>query len=216
MKRALLLIDLQNDFCPGGALAVNGGDQVIEIANRAISVCLAANVPVIASQDWHPADHGSFAVNAHANVGELGELDGLAQIWWPVHCVQGETGAQFHPTLNRQDIEWVVQKGTQANIDSYSAFFDNGHRTKTELDGWLKARKITHLIVMGLATDYCVKFSVLDALALGYVTDVLVEGCCGVNLSPDDSQNALKEMEQRGANLLDLDHVIASLMSSHT
>lgn len=213
MSRALLLIDLQNDFCPGGALPVNEGDQVIEIANHAISACLTANVPVIASQDWHPADHGSFAVNAHANVGEAGELDGLSQIWWPVHCLQGEAGAQFHPALNQQAIEWVVQKGAQTNIDSYSAFFDNGHRAQTKLDSWLKARKITHLTIMGLATDYCVKFTVLDALALGYQTDVLVEGCRGVNLSPDDSQKALAEMARHGANLLTLAQVIASLNS---
>ncbi|PWC09607.1 bifunctional nicotinamidase/pyrazinamidase [Brenneria roseae subsp. americana] len=211
MNRALLLIDLQNDFCPGGALAVNEGDRVIEIANRAISACLPANIPVIASQDWHPADHGSFAVNAHANVGEVGELHGLPQIWWPVHCVQGGAGAQFHPALNQQAITWVVQKGTQSDIDSYSAFFDNGHRAETGLDGWLKARNITHLTVMGLATDYCVKFSVLDALTLGYETDVLIDGCRGVNLRPDDSQSALKEMEQHGAKLLGLEQVIASL-----
>ncbi|MBJ7220724.1 MULTISPECIES: bifunctional nicotinamidase/pyrazinamidase [unclassified Brenneria] len=211
MNRALLLIDLQNDFCPGGALAVNEGDRVIDVANRAIAACVTANIPVIASQDWHPADHGSFAVNANAPLGETGELDGLPQVWWPVHCVQDRPGAQFHPALHRQAIEWVVRKGTQADIDSYSAFFDNGHRAKTELDDWLRSRQITHLTVMGLATDYCVKFSVLDALALGYKTDVLTEGCRGVNLRPEDSQTALQEMQRHGANPISLKNFIASL-----
>ncbi|MFE8149717.1 bifunctional nicotinamidase/pyrazinamidase [Brenneria goodwinii] len=211
MNRALLLIDLQNDFCPGGALAVSEGDRVIEVANRAIAACAAANVAIIASQDWHPANHGSFAVNANAPVGEIGELDGLPQVWWPVHCVQNQPGAQFHPALNQQAIDWVVRKGTQANIDSYSAFFDNGHRAKTDLDDWLRAHGVTHLTVMGIATDYCVKFSVLDALALGYKTDVLVEGCRGVNLNPQDSRTALQEMQRQGANLIDLDTFTAEL-----
>ncbi|MDX5626792.1 MULTISPECIES: bifunctional nicotinamidase/pyrazinamidase [unclassified Brenneria] len=211
MKKALLLIDLQNDFCPGGALAVSEGDRVIELANRAIAACVASDVAVIASQDWHPANHGSFAVNAGKPVGETGELDGLPQVWWPVHCVQGQPGAEFHPTLNRQAITWVVRKGTQAHIDSYSAFFDNGHRAKTDLDDWLRAHAVTHLTVMGIATDYCVKFSVLDALALGYQTEVLAEGCRGVNLNPQDSQHALREMQRKGANLIDLDTFISSL-----
>ncbi|QTF08307.1 bifunctional nicotinamidase/pyrazinamidase [Brenneria izadpanahii] len=211
MNSALLLIDLQNDFCPGGALAVKEGDRVIEVANRAIAACAASNVAVIASQDWHPANHGSFAVNANASVGEIGELDGLPQVWWPVHCVQDQPGARFHPALNQQAIEWVVRKGTQANIDSYSAFFDNGHRAKTDLDDWLRAHDVTHLIIMGIATDYCVKFSVLDALALGYKTDVLVDGCRGVNLNPEDSRLALQEMQRQGASLIDLDTFIAAL-----
>ncbi|RLM26857.1 nicotinamidase [Brenneria alni] len=215
MNKALLLIDLQNDFCPGGALAVTGGDWVIDVANLAITACCAADMPVIASQDWHPANHGSFAVNANATVGETGELDGLPQVWWPVHCVQDQPGAQFHPALNQQAIEWVVRKGTQANIDSYSAFFDNGHRAKTELDDWLRARNITHLTVMGIATDYCVKFSVLDALALGYKTDVLVDGCRGVNLNPEDSQTALQQMQRQGANLIDLNTLMSQLTSTH-
>lgn len=211
MNKALLLIDLQNDFCPGGALPVNEGDKVIEIANRAIEACLTANIPIIASQDWHPSDHGSFAVNANANVGEIGVLDGLPQRWWPVHCVQEQAGAQFHPALNQQAIQWVVQKGTQPNIDSYSAFFDNGHRAETALHDWLKARNITHLIVMGLATDYCVKFTVLDALSLGYHVEVLLEGCRGVNIDSGDSDNALLEMKQRGAHLVNLESAITRL-----
>lgn len=206
MKRALLLIDLQNDFCPGGALAVPHGDDTITVANRAIAASQTAGVAVLASQDWHPADHLSFAANhSDAVIGECGELAGLPQIWWPVHCVQGQHGADFHPALNTSAFSLIIQKGTQTDIDSYSAFFDNGHRAQTILDGWLRQQEITHLTVMGLATDYCVKATVLDALALKYQVDVLIEGCRGVNLRPEDSQNALNEMERQGARLITLE-----------
>lgn len=211
MKKALLLIDLQNDFCPGGALAVRGGDEVIDIANQAIAAAGDAGMAIVASQDWHPAAHLSFAANhSAATVGEVGELDGLPQIWWPVHCVQGQRGAAFHPRLNRHAINYVVQKGTQANIDSYSAFFDNGHRAKTALDHWLKHRQITHLAVMGLATDYCVKSTILDALELGYRVDVLADGCRGVNLHADDSRRALDEVRHRGAGIIALDDFLTA------
>ncbi|MEH0875825.1 bifunctional nicotinamidase/pyrazinamidase [Pectobacterium cacticida] len=213
MKKALLLIDLQNDFCPGGSLAVKEGDRVIDIANRAIDACEAAGVTIIASQDWHPANHGSFAANAHASIGDTGELNGLPQVWWPVHCVQHTAGADLHPALHRSAIQWIVRKGTQPEVDSYSAFFDNGHRVKTDLDAWLRAHQITHLTIMGLATDYCVKFSVLDAIDLGYHTEVLVDGCRGVNLLPNDSDAALQEMAQRGAILTDITRFLATLPS---
>lgn len=208
MKTALLLIDLQNDFCPGGALAVAEGDQTIAIANQAIEACLARQEAVIASQDWHPANHRSFAVNSHAQPGTLGELEGLPQVWWPIHCVQGTSGAAFHPQLKQQALAAVFRKGENPNIDSYSAFFDNGRRTQTALDSWLKSQGITHLAVMGLATDYCVKFSVLDALHLGYHTMVITEGCRGVNLQPEDSQQALLAMQQAGAQLVTLSQFI--------
>lgn len=208
MKAALLLIDLQNDFCPGGALAVADGDATIVIANQAIDACCVRNERVIASQDWHPANHRSFAINANAAVGTLGELEGLPQVWWPVHCVQDTLGAELHPRLQQQHISAVFRKGQDPNIDSYSAFFDNGHRTSTPLDSWLKKQGITHLTVMGLATDYCVKFSVLDALSLGYQAQVIVDGCRGVNLQPEDSQQALLEMQQAGAKLMTLSQFI--------
>ncbi|ATA17888.1 nicotinamidase/pyrazinamidase [Gibbsiella quercinecans] len=204
MNTALLLIDLQNDFCHGGALAVKDGDATIAVANQAMAASAARGEPVVASQDWHPADHRSFAVNSHSEVGTLGELEGLPQIWWPVHCVQGSHGAAFHPQLHQQAITQVVKKGLDPAIDSYSAFFDNGHRAATALDGWLKANNIRQLAVMGLATDYCVKFTVLDALLLGYSVKVIVDGCRGVNLQPDDSELALQTMHQAGAELITL------------
>lgn len=208
MKTALLLIDLQNDFCPGGALGVAEGDATIAVANQAIAASLARSETVIASQDWHPADHRSFAVNSNAQIGTLGELEGLPQIWWPVHCVQDTLGAELHPQLDKQSIEAIFRKGKNPDIDSYSVFFDNGHRAQTTLDGWLKEHGITHLTVMGLATDYCVKFSVLDALRLGYQTQVIVDGCRGVNWQPDDSEQALAEMQSAGAQLVTLSQFI--------
>lgn len=204
MKSALLLIDLQNDFCPGGALAVQDGDAVISVANQAMQACRSLGIAVAASQDWHPQAHGSFAENAHAEPWTLGELDGLPQVWWPVHCVQGQPGADFHPQLDSQKIDYVVRKGQNVDIDSYSAFFDNAHRAATDLHPWLQQQQVKRLIVMGLATDYCVKFTVLDALQLDYEVVLLAAGCRGVNLNPQDSQDALEQMQQAGATLITL------------
>ncbi|UWS34962.1 bifunctional nicotinamidase/pyrazinamidase [Erwinia pyrifoliae] len=202
IRQALLLIDLQNDFCPGGALAVSEGDQTIAVANRLAAEFQRRGETVIATLDWHPAGHGSFASNAGTIVGTQGDLNGLPQIWWPDHCVQHSHGAQLHPLLDRAAISLLVHKGENAEIDSYSAFYDNGQRHQTLLHGWLREHGITALTVMGLATDYCVKFSVLDALALGYRVTVVTAGCRGVNLHPDDSDNALLSMTQAGAILI--------------
>ncbi|TKI08167.1 bifunctional nicotinamidase/pyrazinamidase [Martelella alba] len=204
MKQALILIDLQNDFCQGGALAVPDGDAVIPVANEAMTVSRRRGIPVVASIDWHPADHRSFAINSGGEIGELGELEGLPQVWWPVHCVQHSPGAQLHPALNAAGIDQRVYKGCQTDIDSYSAFYDNGHRGRTVLHAWLKERNISALLIMGLATDYCVKFTVLDALSLGYTVMVLTDGCRGVDLTPGDSGAALEAMRMAGARLATL------------
>ncbi|HHG8772517.1 TPA: bifunctional nicotinamidase/pyrazinamidase [Raoultella planticola] len=204
-NRALLLVDLQNDFCAGGALAVPEGDSTIDIANRLIDWCLARDETVVASQDWHPANHGSFASQHQAEPYTQGELDGLAQTFWPDHCVQNREGAALHPLLKQQAIAAVFHKGENPAIDSYSAFFDNGHRQKTRLDDWLRERAIRELIVVGLATDYCVKFTVLDALDLGYAVNVITDGCRGVNIQPQDSAHAFMEMAAAGATLYTLD-----------
>ncbi|MEN0617054.1 bifunctional nicotinamidase/pyrazinamidase [Klebsiella indica] len=203
-QRALLLIDLQNDFCAGGALAVPQGDSTVEIANQLIDWSLARGEIVVASQDWHPANHGSFASQHQAEPYTQGELDGLAQTFWPDHCVQNSAGAALHPLLKQQDITAVFRKGENPAIDSYSAFFDNGRRQKTELDAWLRERGITELTVLGLATDYCVKFSVLDALSLDYRVNVITDGCRGVNIHPQDSAQAFMAMAAAGATLYTL------------
>ena len=203
-QRALLLVDLQNDFCAGGALAVAEGDSTVDVANALIAWCKARGEAVVASQDWHPADHGSFASQHNAEPFSQGELDGLAQTLWPDHCVQQTEGAQLHPLLNQHAIDAMFHKGENPLIDSYSAFFDNEHRQQTALDEWLRHHEVGELIVMGLATDYCVKYTVLDALKLGYRVNVITDGCRGVNLNAQDSALAFMEMSTAGATLYTL------------
>ncbi|MDF7760891.1 bifunctional nicotinamidase/pyrazinamidase [Kosakonia cowanii] len=202
--RALLLVDLQNDFCAGGALAVAGGDSTVDVANRLIPWFKSRGEPVLTSLDWHPVNHGSFASQHGVEPFVIGELDGLPQTFWPDHCVQGSEGAALHPLLDQQAIDAVFHKGENPLIDSYSAFFDNGHRQQTALHGWLQAHSIRELMVMGLATDYCVKFTVQDALQLGYEVNVITDGCRGVNLHADDSAQAFMAMASGGATLYTL------------
>jgi len=198
--RALLLIDLQYDFCPGGALAVANGHETIPVANR----LMPKFSTIIATQDWHPPHHGSFAVNHPGKKPyDMHELGGLPQVMWPAHCVQNTRGAELHHALDRNLITEVFQKGTDPSIDSYSGFYDNGHRKATGLGDWLKQRDIKDLFVMGLATDYCVKFTTLDARQLGFNVSLVVDGCRGVNLEPDDSAKAIEEMRAAGATIIE-------------
>jgi nicotinamidase/pyrazinamidase len=193
--RALLLIDIQNDFLPGGALAVANGDQVVPAANR----LMPEYELVVATQDWHPADHGSFASqHPGRRASEVIRLDGLEQILWPDHCVQGTRGAEFAPGLNTTGIHHVIQKGTDRNIDSYSGFFDNARRKATGLAQYLRGRGVDEVHIMGLATDYCVKFTALDAVGLGFKTKVLTEGVQGVELNAGDCRRAIEEMRAAG------------------
>jgi nicotinamidase/pyrazinamidase len=197
--KALILVDIQNDFVPGGALAVPAGDEVVAVANR---VQEHFDV-VVATQDWHPDDHGSFAANHDAKrPGDIINLHGLRQTLWPHHCVQETRGADFVTDLETDRIEEVFQKGTDPRIDSYSGFFDNGRRRSTGLGDFLKARGVNEVYVMGLATDYCVKFTALDAVELGFTTRLIEDGCRGVELKEGDSDNALEEMRQKGVELL--------------
>lgn len=194
--KALLLIDIQNDFMPGGALAVPGGDEVIPVVNA----LMPQFELIVATQDWHPADHGSFAANHPGReVFEVVDLDGLPQTLWPVHCVQHTGGALFAPGLDTRRIDRVFTKGMNPKIDSYSGLFDNGHRASTGLGEWLREKGVTHLTVAGVATDYCVKFTVLDALGAGFTVEVAAAACRGVNLSPGDAEKAIEEMRAAGA-----------------
>lgn len=193
---ALLLIDIQNDFLPGGALAVPGGDEIIPLVNALIPQFEM----IVATQDWHPPDHGSFAVNHPGKkVFEMTDLYGLPQVLWPVHCVQDTGGALFAPGLDTRRIARVFPKGTDARIDSYSGFFDNGHRGDTGLAGWLKKQRVTELTLCGLATDYCVKFTALDALECGFEVNLHLPACRGVDLQGGDCKRAIAEMRERGA-----------------
>ena len=165
---ALLLVDLQNDFCAGGALAVPEGDSTVEVANALIDWSLARGEPIVASQDWHPRITAVSPASTRWNPTPRASWTAWRKLSGRIHCVQHSEGAALHPLLKQQAIAAVFHKGQNRIIDSYSAFFDNGHRQKTELDGWLRGQGIVELTVLGLATDYCVKFTVLDALALGY------------------------------------------------
>jgi nicotinamidase/pyrazinamidase len=197
--KALILVDIQNDFLPGGALAVPKGDEVIPIANRFIP----AFDLVVATQDWHPADHGSFASrHAGRKVGDLIELNGLPQVLWPDHCVQDTRGAAFADSLEAGRINRVFRKGTDPGIDSYSGFFDNGHRKSTGLGEFLKSQGVEEVCVMGLATDYCVKSTAIDARKLGFRVSLVLDGVRGVELKAGDCWRALEEMMNAGVRLV--------------
>jgi nicotinamidase/pyrazinamidase len=195
MARALILVDLQYDFCPGGSLAVAHGNETIAVANRVMRQFST----VVATQDWHPADHKSFAINnPGTRPGDVIELAGKPQVMWPAHCVQGSAGARLHEGLERERISEIVQKGTDPAIDSYSGFFDNGHAKATGLADWLRAHGIDQVYVMGLATDYCVKFTALDARQLGLEVYLIADGCRAVELAPGDGERAIAEMRAAG------------------
>ena len=199
-SEALILIDIQNDFCPGGALAVPEGDQVAAVANAV----MPAFSLVIATQDFHPQEHLSFASNHEGKSAYEGiDLDGLPQVLWPDHCVQGTHGAELHDELHEELIGRVVQKGLDPRIDSYSGFFDNGHRKSTGLADWLRERWVTRVYVMGLTTDYCVKATALDARELGFDTWVIEDGCRPVELHPGDSDRAFGAMRAAGATIVE-------------
>ncbi|MCX7121263.1 MAG: nicotinamidase [Gammaproteobacteria bacterium] len=180
MNSALLLVDLQIDFCPGGSLPVEKGDEVIAIADKIMPYFKT----IIASQDWHPKNHVSFIS------------------LWPEHCVQNTKGAEFHPKLNIKKITKVFKKGTDINIDSYSAFYDNAHLKSTGLTEYLRQNNITDLYVMGLATDYCVKFSCLDAIADGFRVYLIEDACRGINAEKHGIENAIKAMQDSGVKLM--------------
>jgi len=198
-KRALVMVDLQNDFCKGGHLAVPGGDEVIPLANQ-----LQQRFDlIVASQDWHPQDHTSFAVNHPGSaVGDVLLIDHMTQILWPEHCVQNSHGASFHPDLDTHKITKIFHKGAQKNIDSYSAFFDNAHDQSTGLGEYLNNKNVKDVYIIGLATDYCVKYSTLDALKLGFSVYVIEDACRGVGLKNDDIANAYNEMRAAGAKII--------------
>ena len=197
--KALILVDIQNDFLPGGALPVPEGDAIIPVANKVQPVFPL----VVATQDWHPANHGSFAASHPGRkVFDQIHLNGLPQTLWPGHCVQNTRGAELAETLNRQRITKVFPKGTDAGIDSYSGLFDNGHRKSTGLGEWLKEKRITEVFVCGLATDYCVKFTALDAAQMGFRTHFIEDASRGVNLRPGDVRNAVEEMKRAGIVVL--------------
>jgi nicotinamidase/pyrazinamidase len=197
MKTALLIIDVQNDFLPGGSLAVANGDQIIPNINEIQS----GYDLVVATQDWHPADHGSFASQHPGHpVYETIELNGLPQVLWPDHCVQGSFGARLSDDLNQERIAAIFRKGMDAEIDSYSAFFDNGQRKTTGLEGYLKGLGVKEVHVCGLAADYCVFFSAMDALSLGFRVAILDKATKAIN--PEGYAKAKRELIDSGGKII--------------
>lgn len=202
--KALLLVDLQNDFLPGGALPVPCGDEVIEIANRLQSKFDL----VIATQDWHPANHLSFAANHPGKQpGDEIMLHGARQVLWPVHCVQNSPGAELAPGLDKRFIRQRFSKGVDREIDSYSAFFDDQHLRSTGLGEYLREQGVDEVYVLGLATDYCVKATALDAVELDYRTWLIQDACRGVNLNPRDAERAIDEMRAAGVRVVRSDEL---------
>jgi nicotinamidase/pyrazinamidase len=198
--RALIVVDVQNDFLPGGALAVPRGDEIVPEVNR----LMPGYGLVVATQDWHPAGHGSFA-SAHPGrrPGDLAELDGLPQVLWPDHCVQGTPGADLAPGLHAPGIARVFRKGEDPSVDSYSGFYDNGRRRATGLAAWLRGRGVTAVDVVGLATDYCVRATAVDAAAEGFAARVLLRACRGVHLAPGDVDRAVAAMRAAGVGVVE-------------
>lgn len=193
---ALIVIDVQNDFCPGGALAVAGGDEIIARINRLMDEFAT----VVLTQDWHPKDHSSFAAN-HPGAApfSLTEMPYGPQVLWPVHCVQGTDGAAFHPALRTNPAQLVIRKGFRAGIDSYSAFFENDKTTAIGLHGYLQERGVKAVTLVGLATDYCVAYSALDAARLGYAVTVLEGACRAIDLN---GSLATAQAETRAAGVI--------------
>ena len=208
---ALLLVDLQNDFCSGGSLAVPGGDEVMPLANELMSYFDI----VVASQDFHPHNHVSFAANhPEAGVGDVVMVDHIPQMLWPIHCVQDTEGAAFHHALDQHRITKIVHKGVNPNIDSYSAFFDNEHLSSTGLDDYLKSIEIKTVFLLGLATDYCVKYTAIDAKKLGFDVVVILDACRGVEMNKGDIDAAINEMRHNGIQIMTVEAVKSMLADS--
>jgi nicotinamidase/pyrazinamidase len=206
--KALLLVDIQNDFLPGGALEVPRGDEVIPVASR---LARSADL-VVATKDWHPPDHKSFAPNHPGRKpGDVIDLNGTEQVLWPPHCVQHTPGSELAPGLETSQIAEIFYKGIDPEIDSYSAFFDNRHLRATGLGDYLRERGAEEIFIAGLATDYCVRWTALDAAELGFGTVVVEDGCRGIDLNPGDIKRALEEMRRAGVRIVGSDSLLGAV-----
>ena len=194
---ALLVIDVQNDFCPNGALAVTGGDTIVNGINAEMDRFDA----VILTQDWHPQGHSSFATSHQAKPMTVIEMPYGPQVLWPDHCIQGSTGASFHPELNSDNADVIVRKGYNPAIDSYSAFFENDHKTPTGLDGYLRTCGITTITLVGLATDFCVNYSAVDAARLGFEVTVDLNLCRAIDFDGSLAA-AIAGMKDAGVSII--------------
>ena len=198
--KALIIIDVQNDFCPGGALAVPEGDQIIPLINK-----LSGRFKrVVATQDWHPEDHLSFAVN-HPGKKEFDVIDykGMKQVLWPSHCVSGTPGAEFHTYLNTENVDLILRKGNNPQIDSYSAFRENDKKTLTGLEGYLKNLAVKHTYLCGLALDYCVFYSAMDSRELEFETYVIIDATKGIDSPEGNIDKSLAIMKEAGIRIVE-------------
>lgn len=199
--KALIVVDVQKDFCDGGSLAVPKGDEVVPVINELMES--KKYDLIVSTLDWHPKDHKSFASNNKgAKIGDLGELNGLPQVMWPDHCIKNTEGSQYHQDLDVSKIDESITKGANKEVDSYSGFFDNDKKSETRLKKVLIENNITEVDVVGLALDYCVKATAIDSYNLGFKTKVILKATRAVNLNPDDGENAVKEMKDMGIEVL--------------
>ena len=198
IERVLLILDVQNDFCPGGNLAVETGDEVVPVINR-ITPSFSR---VVATQDWHPPDHVSFAsMHPGRKPLDVVDADGIEQVLWPDHCVQGTRGAELHPRLETGRIGLLLRKGMRPGLDSYSAFFENDHRTDTGLRHYLKGMGLREVFVCGLTTDYCVFSSAMDARKLGFRVTLIRDACRGVGFPEGSVERALAALQKAGVRM---------------
>lgn len=202
-KNVLVIIDLQNDFCPGGALPVSDGDKIIPVINTIIDKFFK----VVATQDWHPQNHVSFASTHGKNIGDVIQIDNLTQILWPDHCVQGSFGAQLHSALNQKSIDLILRKGTAPNVDSYSAFLENDKKTETGLHYWLNGLGIKKVYICGLALDYCVYYSACDSVKYGFETYVILDATKGVNQPQGSIEKAIQHMKSLGIKFINHEEI---------
>ncbi|MFW6172301.1 MAG: bifunctional nicotinamidase/pyrazinamidase [Elusimicrobiota bacterium] len=199
-KKALVIVDVQNDFCPGGALAVPDGDKIITNINK-ISKSDQFH-KVVATQDWHPENHVSFASNHDKDPYETIKINDINQTLWPAHCVPGTKGAEFHPDLDIKPVDLIIRKGSNPSIDSYSAFLENDKKTETGLHYYLKGMEIDEISVCGLATNYCVYYTCLDGLKFGFKVNLLQNATKGIDQPEGSVKKALDNMKQNGVNIL--------------
>ncbi|OHD62701.1 MAG: nicotinamidase [Spirochaetes bacterium RBG_13_51_14] len=198
-RDVLIVTDVQNDFCPGGALAVNEGDAVVPIINGVMKRFYR----VVATQDWHPRDQISFASNhAEKYPFEQVEIGGIVQTLWPDHCVAGTPGAAFHPDLDTDRFDLIVRKGTNPTVDSYSTFLENDKKIKTGLDGYLTSIETDRLFLCGLATDYCVFYSAMDAVSFGFKTFVIIDACRGIDVPKGNIDRCIADMKKKGIQMI--------------
>jgi nicotinamidase/pyrazinamidase len=204
-RRVLIVVDVQNDFCPGGALQIKDGDSIIPLINRIMDRFDL----VVATQDWHPQNQVSFASNNPGkNIYDQINISGIAQTLWPDHCIQGTKGAEFHDDLDLSKFCLILRKGMNPLVDSYSAFIENDRNTETGLAGYLKALKVREIFICGLATDYCVYYSAMDSLRYGFRCNVIIDATRGVDVPEGSIGAVVSEMKNKGISVISSDELL--------